>query len=293
MSNPAIPPRPNVRFPTFGGKQLWADEFVCAGWRIQRNVVSHHHRLLDDQDHRIAWGTWDHCKAHFDRVAARRDLVRPGRHLVLLLHGIFRSKDSWGPMARGLRRAGYEAAPVNYPSTRLPLEDHAEQVERILDRAEHVSRVSFVCHSMGGIVARVLLGRRGAWRDRIEANRLVMIATPNQGAEIAEHLSRLSAFAQFSGGPSLRQLFRDRIDAIPTPDIPFGTIAGSSGHERGYNPLLTGDDDMTVTVQSTRLPGAEDELVVRATHTFIMTHHEVVVAVLRYLKSGRFQSDPR
>ncbi len=291
MADPAIPPRPNLMFPTLGGKQLWADEFVCAGWRIQRNVVSSHHRLLDDQDVRIAWGTWSHCKAHFDRVAAQRDLVRPGRHLVLLLHGIFRSKDSWGPMVRALRRAGYEAAAVNYPSTRLPLEAHAEQIERILDRAGHVDRVSFVCHSMGGIVARVLLGRRGAWRDRIRANRLVMIATPNQGAQIAEQVAWFgSALAHLSGGPSLRQMFRDRIDAIPEPDIPFATIAGSSGREGGYNPLLPGDDDMTVTVASTRLPGAEDELVVQATHTFIMTRPEVVAGVLRYLKSGRFRA---
>ncbi|MEZ4321568.1 MAG: alpha/beta fold hydrolase [Myxococcota bacterium] len=289
MSNPAIQPPPlNVLFPTLGGKQLWADEFVCEGWRIQQNVVSGHHRLLDDADLRIAWGTWEHCKAHFDRIAAQRGFVKPDRHLVLLLHGIFRSKDSFGPMTRALRRAGYEAEAVNYPSTRRSLEEHAEQIERILDRARHVSRVSFVCHSMGGIVARVLLGRQGAWRQRIQAHRLVMIATPNRGAEIAEHVWSTGALAKLTSGPALRQLHRDRIGEVPLPDIPFATIAGSRGTPEGFNPLLPGDDDMTVTVESTRLEGAEDELVVRATHTFVMIKPEVVVAVLRYLKTGRF-----
>lgn len=284
---PDLAPRLNMPFPTFGGKQLWADEFVCAGHRIQQNVVSGHHRLLDPHDVRLAWGTWEHCHGQFARIAEARGLVRPGRHLVLLLHGIFRSKDSWGPMTRALRRAGYEAEAVNYPSTRRSLDDHAAQVERILDRAEHVSRVSFVGHSMGGIVARVLLGRRGAWRERIEANRLVTIATPHQGAEIAERLSAWPVFPD-AAGPSARALHRDRIREIPVPDIPFGTIAGSRGHPGGFNPLLPGDDDMTVTVASTRLAGAEDELVVRATHTFVMVHPDVVAATLRYLKSGRF-----
>lgn len=281
--------RPNLRLPTLGGKQLWADEFVYAGYRIQENEVSSHHRLLAPDDTRLAWGTWEACHEAFQRLKKARNIRRPSRHLVLLLHGVFRSKDSWGPMTRALRRAGYDAQPVNYPSTRRSLEQHAEQIERILDRAEDVDRVSFVCHSMGGIVTRMLLGRQSAWRDRITPNRLVMIGTPNRGAEIAEAFKNLPMF-KATAGPSVDQLRPERIDAIPIPDIPFGTIAGSSGRPRGYNPLLPGDDDMTVTVESTRLPGAEDELVVQAVHTFVMVKPEVVAATLRYLKSGRFAS---
>ena len=89
-----------IPFFTFGGKQLWADEFICAGHRIQQNVVSGHHRLLDPDDVRLAWGTWDQCKERFDRLKEAKDLRVPSRHLVLLLHGVFRSKDSFGPMTR-------------------------------------------------------------------------------------------------------------------------------------------------------------------------------------------------
>lgn len=285
-----IPSPPNLRFPTLGGKQLWADEFVYAGYRIQRNGITGHHRLLGPDDVRLAWGTWEVCHDAFSRLRESRGIRRPSRHLVLLLHGVFRSKDSWGPMTRALRRAGYDAQPVNYPSTRRSLEDHAEQVERILERSEDVDRVSFVCHSMGGIVARMLLGRGGDWRAHVAPHRLVMIATPNRGAEIAEAFRTLPGF-DLTAGPSVDQLRPGRIEAVPLPDIPFGTIAGSSGRAEGYNPLLPGDDDMTVTVESTRLPGAEDELVVQAVHTFVMVKPDVVAATLRYLKSGRFLAD--
>lgn len=282
MSEPRFP------FFTLGGKQLWADEFVSAGYRIQENVVSHHHRLLDPDDVRIAWGTWSHCKERFDRLREQKGLRVPSRHLVLLLHGVFRSKDSFGPMTRALRRAGYDAEPVNYPSTRRDLRAHAEQVRRILERAEGVDRVSFVCHSMGGIVARMVLGEPDApWRATVQPHRLVMIATPNRGAEIAEQLADVPVF-ELAAGPSVRQLHRDRIIDVPLPTVPFGTIAGGRGDPRGYNPLLTGDDDFTVTVDSVQLDGAEDHLVVQALHTFIMVKPEVIAATLRYLKSGRF-----
>ena len=44
--------------PTLGGKVFWGDNFIYAGWRIQENVVTGHHRLLDPDDVRQAWGTY-------------------------------------------------------------------------------------------------------------------------------------------------------------------------------------------------------------------------------------------
>src|SRR5687767_9210321 len=51
----------NVSSPTFGGKQFWNDELVFHDWRVQRNVISGHCRLLDDQNVRRAWGEFDEC----------------------------------------------------------------------------------------------------------------------------------------------------------------------------------------------------------------------------------------
>jgi pimeloyl-ACP methyl ester carboxylesterase len=207
---------------------------------------------------------------------------------VLLLHGIFRSKDSWGPMVRALRADGYEAHALNYPSTRQSLEDHAAQVAELLEGARGVDTVSLVTHSMGGIVARVLLARDDPWRRRIAVNRLVMIGTPNQGAEMATRLDDLTPLRLFTG-PSLSQLRVDAAGRLPIPDVRFGIVAGVRGDGRGYNPLLPGDDDMTVSLASTTLEGAEDTLTVAAVHTFVMIHPEVIRATLRYLRTGRFR----
>ena len=58
------------------------------------------------------------------------------------------------------------------------------------------------------------------------------------------------------------------------------------------NPLKEGEDDFTVTLGETRLPGAEDNLVVDAIHTFIMVKPEVIRSTIRYLRTGRFAAGP-
>src|SRR5437773_2749583 len=42
----------NLVVATLGGKQVWADELVFWGWRIQRNSLTDHCRLLDEHDER-------------------------------------------------------------------------------------------------------------------------------------------------------------------------------------------------------------------------------------------------
>jgi pimeloyl-ACP methyl ester carboxylesterase len=266
---------------------MWGDVFLYGGIRIQEHVHTAAHRLLDGQDLRLATGTFDECYEAFERLKAARGIERRSRHLVLMLHGIFRTKETFTPMRRALIREGYEAEAVNYPSTQQTLEDHARQVHLLLDRSDDVDEVSFVTHSMGGLVARVVLGMEAEWRERIAVHRLVMIGTPNHGAEIAQDLWKLQAFRRLAG-PAGMQLQPHEAAEIPTPSCEFGVIAGGTGDDRGFNPLLSGDNDMTVRVQSALLEGAQDTLLVRAIHTFLANRPEVIDAVIRFLGSGRF-----
>ena len=278
-----------IPVPTLGGKQLWGDVFLYAGWRIQRHALTGQHRLLDPRDVRHALGDWGQCHDDFVRIRARRGLSLQSDHLVLCLHGYFRSKDSMGAMVRALSKAGYEAHGVNYPSTRQGLQDHADQVELLLNRAQGVRQVSFVTHSMGGIVTRVLLGREQAsWRQRLTPHRLVMIGTPNKGAHMAAHIQSLPKAGAIVG-PSMRQITPEQAADIPMPTIPVGTIAGIRGDGRGFNPLLPGEDDMTVSLESAHLDGAEDQLTVPyGLHTVMMMQPTIIEATKRYLRTGRF-----
>ncbi len=92
----------NVPFPTFGGKQFWADHFIYCGWRIQQNVYTGHCRLLDPSDKRKAWGTYEACRVGMERIRIEDRLKPRSDHLVLLVHGLFRSKDSFKKMGAAI-----------------------------------------------------------------------------------------------------------------------------------------------------------------------------------------------
>ncbi|MDQ3332895.1 MAG: hypothetical protein M3552_19970, partial [Planctomycetota bacterium] len=78
----------------------------------------------------------------------------------------------------------------------------------------------------------------------------------------------------------------------PTPEFEFAVIAAGKGNEAGYNPLISGDDDGTVTVASTRLPGATDFLQVNGLlHSFLMFDNRVIDATVRFLDEGRLRKD--
>jgi pimeloyl-ACP methyl ester carboxylesterase len=286
-------PRPNLPLPTFGGKQFWADRLHFRGWRVQQHVISGHCRLLDPRSIRHAWGPYHRCVERLEQVKSRLGLPPLGGEVVVVLHGLFRARTSMGRLCRYLHeRAGYEVCNVTYPTTRADIGTHARNLASIVAGLSGVERVHFVGHSMGNIVVRRYLA------DRAQASsdaglppvgRMVMIAPPNQGAQIARRLAGLGLLHVVLGKP-LAELGRDWSQleqSLATPGN-FGVIAGGRGREAGYNPLLTGDDDLVVSVEETRLAGASDFIVLPAMHAFIMNRLEVQRQTALFLQTGRF-----
>jgi len=279
-------PWPNLALPTLGGKQLWADRYFYAGWRIQENVLTGHSRLLDPDNVRRCWGPFEACRDAFERIRAERDIASYRGHLVILLHGLGRSPASFGGLEPALRENGYQVAAVAYPSTRRSLARNADSLQEVIENLEGVDRLSFVTHSLGGLLVRELLRRDAAWRDRIAVNAVVMTAPPSRGAAVADALD---------GVPPIDWILGDGLDAATTarattlsaPDVPFGVVAAGRGGE-GYNPFLPGDDDLLVRVDETRLAGATDWLYVPAVHSFVMNHPETIRATMNFLRYQRF-----
>lgn len=280
----------NVPWPTLGGKQIWADLFIHGGWRIQRNVYTGHCRLLDRNNIRRCWGTYEHCRGFFDRQRQRFTVEPQARHIVLLIHGLGRSADAFNQMQEALRQAGYDAASVNYPSTRQSITAHAANLEHLIDALEDVDTISFVTHSMGGLVIRDMLSRDSAWKSRLQVHRIVMIAPPNQGSHLAERLRRVPGY-QFLTGESGRELSSGVASMLPTPDAEFGIIAGGRGNDVGFNPLLPGDDDGFVTVAETWLDGVRDHMIVNTTHGLLDDHPITIDSTISFLRNGCFRQD--
>lgn len=279
----------NVPMKTLGGKQLWGDVHFFQGWTIQQNVYTGHFRLLDPRDVRHAWGSFESCKLKLDQIRKERKLPEMEGEAVVLLHGIFRSSKAMKRVQERLETDGYLVVPFDYPSTRVDIAASAKMLGKVVQSLEGVRKISFVTHSMGGLVVRSWLGAGGDPRARC----LVMMGTPNKGAEVADilrdwHLYRLIL------GPAGQQLVAHQsgvISKLPVPKIPFAVVAGGKGSIDGYNPLIPGDDDGLVAVSSARLEGAEDSITLPVLHSFLPFNVEVVEAVSRYLAEGAFRAD--
>ena len=189
----------NLPAPTLGGTQLWRDSHVYAGWRIQANVLTGHFRLLDTKDIRRAWGTYAQCKERLDEIKRGGDIQAPSKHLVLLVHGILRSTGTFSGLEKALIGSGFDAVAISYPSSQGTIEEQAEGLARLLDRQEGTATVSFVTHSRGGLVVRYLLDLERAWKRRIEVQRIVLIAPPNQGSAVARLLNSPLKKASLTG----------------------------------------------------------------------------------------------
>jgi len=300
----------NLPLPTLGGAQLWSDEWFWHEWRIQRHAITGHYRLLDPRDVRRAWGSREDCQRRLAEIAGRDAASPMSGTAVIVLHGLLRSARGMRGLARYLEReGGYTVVNVNYPSTRLSIAAHAASLRRILAGLVGVEEIHLVCHSLGNLVVRHYLAdcQRGAVATNGDAEgadaggapaagpdprlrRMVMLGPPNQGSRLAElltpidRLRLLGAAHEFRDWPSLA-------GRLATPEFEFGIIAGGRGEPRGYNPLLQGDNDMIVTVESTRLAGARDFVLLPVLHAVMMDDPRVRALALHFLRDGHFVSD--
>jgi len=271
---------------TMGGKQFWSDIRFFREWRIQENVFTGHHRLLDPEQHRCAHGTLQECEDALVSIRKEQRLEPMEGRAVILIHGLIRSSRSFNVMARDLRGETCTVVPFDYSSTQSSIPAAAHCLDQVIKSLDGIETIDLVVHSMGGLVLRSYLRDFGDTRIR----RAVMLGVPNHGARIADRMHN-TALYRMVYGPAGQQLISDEeglIADLPAPACEFGVIAGGRGNQQGFNPLLSGDNDTTVTVRSARLSGARDFLLVPVIHAFLMTDRRCIDAVSTFLDHGRF-----
>jgi pimeloyl-ACP methyl ester carboxylesterase len=183
-----------------------------------------------------------------------------------------RSRISMLPLAWTLKRAGYRVLNWGYSSTRFTVAELGTQLQEALrERFADVSRIHFVGHSLGTVLARWVLAH-----DSLDqrAGRVVMIAPPNRGSRKADRSLRRWGW-----------LLKPIADLTTAPASPARTLRVPANVEVG---VIAGEFDGKVSVEETHLAGETDHVVVPAVHSFLMLRRDVRTLTLRFLHTGSF-----
>lgn len=191
------------------------------------------------------------------------------------------------PIAEYLKQeTGAHVINMSYASGRSGIEQHAEALASVIDNLPGATEIDFVGHSMGSIIVRYYLGTRG--QDK-RFRRMVMLAPPNHGSQLADWLRKNLLFKTVTGnsGQQMGGRWQDIHDKLATPEFEFAIIAGAPGEDGGIsNPLIKGDNDLIVSVSETRLAGATDFWQGDLWHGTMMYDEDVKQAIGRFLNEG-------
>lgn len=282
-------PKGSIWSSTLGGRQFWGDVHFFHHFRIQKNVFTGHYRLLDSHDRRLASGTLEACRQALNELRKKDHIPSMSGTVVIFVHGIVRSSKSMSTLARLAEKHDMTGLEFDYPSTQIDIRECAEYLHQCISGLEGVEKIHLVVHSMGGLVTRAYFEK---YHDP-RIGRLVMLGTPNQGARMADHLKGTLLFKTVFG-PAGQQLVTDPegvIPSLPIPPCEFAVIAGVRGDGKGWNPFIAGDDDGTVEVSSTRLPGAADFITIPVIHALMMRDQAVGEHALRFLQTGSLRAE--
>jgi pimeloyl-ACP methyl ester carboxylesterase len=207
--------------------------------------------------------------------------------LVVLLHGLARGHGSMARLGAYLRAHGFETFSRTYPSRRHSISYLAGEIADWISEHAGDRLVHAVTHSMGGVIVRHLHDPRIHW------GRIVMLAPPNRGSQLAAGLVRNPVFRWYYG-PAGAELAAG--GQWPAPPAPFAVIAGTRSLAisnvtswtvgRRFSPHTRNDG--TVAVEETKLDGMTAFAEVDATHTWIMNDVRVQGLVVSYLRDGMF-----
>lgn len=275
----------------------------------------------------------------------------PNKTVVLVTHGLMDSPATWAPMLNSLRadpgvRANYQFWFYSYPSG-YPYPYSASILRHELDAVEKKFQLKkpivLIGHSMGGLISRLMVTDSGdkiwlslfgkapgqtklspkarqmltdslIFQHRREVGRVIFIAAPHQGSELASNilgriaskLVRAPSTLLNVGSEARAALTMDKaalklntvpnsvdtlapnnrfvkvVNTIPiTPGIPYHSIVGDRG--RGDTP---NSSDGVVPYWSSHLDGAVSELVVPSGHS-AHQNPQAIAEVARILKSYR------
>jgi pimeloyl-ACP methyl ester carboxylesterase len=211
------------------------------------------------------------------------------RDPVILVHGLWMNGLEFGVLRHRLQaQHGYDVHVFSYPSMNGDAAEIAAELAEFVDRQGRSSeRVHLVGHSLGGAIVYTALTEQGL-QDR--PGNAVLLGSPLGGSRAAQGVARFAALRPLLGPHILRELAepcgRCWGDGRPRA---LGAIAGTRRVGTGqFFAHFDDDNDGTVAVSETVIPGLNDHIVLPHSHVGMLFANDVAAQVGHFLRHGRF-----
>ena len=266
---------PNICVPTLGGMQFWDDVQISNGHRIQQHVWTGHYRLLNANNIRLAWGRLDHCRKI---IPTDHNTEKP---LILLIHGMGRSRYSMTSLQHKLQQEGYTAETFAYSSLLNSVDHFSSKLKNVIDLRPE-KKIYCITHSLGGIILRHL-------DQTVPSSKIkgaITLAAPHQGSVVVDSLAQYNL--HFLLGPTGSKLQSNQFLLQNTPlSFPLHTVAGVPKDKAllPFGLFLDGESDGIVLERNTHHPYSSSHTKVHASHTFIMNHPKVIEKIQQIIDS--------
>lgn len=204
---------------------------------------------------------------------------------VVLVHGLGRSRHDMFLLAPRLRRALPQSTihVFDYSSRSQTLAESKAQLADFIEKNIGESPVSFVGHSLGGIVVRALDDSN---LFKAKLHRLVTLGSPHNGAVIAKYLNRYATMRSLFG-PVLEELGSLNLPAS-TRQLEVGCIIGVTSTRFGFLPVLGGDNDGLVRADEALLSSCSAHTSLFSFHGLMPFSKKIALLSARFLSSGSF-----
>lgn len=204
---------------------------------------------------------------------------------IVLLHGTGRGRASLWVLDTRLQNAGYNTLNFHYGAHSYSIEEMGRLLCAFIEENVKTPTYHLIAHSLGNLIIRAAVNT--GYPPGL--GRIVMLAPPNQPAELARALRDNPIYRWFMGESGQLLASEEFYEQLPVPEHSFGVIAGN----RGQSVTLKEPNDGVITVESTKLEGMDDWLVVPQAHGFIMNSRAVAELCIAFIETGRFNRNGR
>ncbi len=213
-----------------------------------------------------------------------------GVECVALIHGYGRGSFAMSRFNSSFIENGYKTIPVNYPSRSHDIKFIAEHIvlPQLQEESQKCSVMHFVGFSMGGVITRYIL----AFHRPSNLGRVVFIGCPHAGTELVNFVSKYKWIRDFLG-PAAMDLHENSefLNSVPdNVDYNTGVISGNfSISPLRYLAFNTAETDGTVSVESSKIKGMSDHIVIPVGHARLPYHHRVIEETLHFIYYKHFR----